>query len=503
MITGRVRRLRFADQGSVLMVTVMVAVVAMALTLVVTATAIKTQRDSGVDRQMSVSVAASEAGIDSAYAAIQNSGASSLPCSWPVAGPAQISTKPDATNVQAEILYQTGSGAAHCPLAAGEVPLSAVIHSVASTQTIAGGTTKGSRGMESAVNLTPIYGNGFDSALFADGTITVDNGGSLNGQNGSDADVYTNSNFECANGTNRDIHGSVYAQGDVLFADKCNVDGLVWAGGKVLGTQSSPTTIGGDVKAHNSASAALGISLQGGTTVGGQLTSSSITWPGCSIGPTKCTIGDPGAPLEKPFPILRADSDGLDCWTATAPILNCEVPGGFTLRPLANCATVTNDILAGAASWTTKSIVVTPCAVAFGNQTNFNAKNDIAIFARGGIRANQKTSLKNTGVSSEQRSVYWMVPYENGSAPCVSPTVTSEQQLTVASNVQLLMYSPCTVEIANNSTLYGQIYSGSSINATNSFDLTFRKVPVFGVAVESRPTLSYRLDVIFKREANG
>lgn len=500
----RMRRTRYADDGAVLITSLVVGAVAMALTLVVVATAVYTQRASGVDRQQAASVSAAEAGVDSAYATIQNAGLN-LPCSWPASGLAQVSSKPDTTTVQASILYSTASNPTpHCPLAAGEKPLSAVIMSSAETQVIAGGTTRGQRGMESAINLTPIYGNGFDSALFADGTITVDNQGSVNGNSGSDADVYTNTSFICANGTNRDIRGSVYSQGDVRFDDECNVDGDVWAKGKVVGTKNSPTSIAGNVRAADLlAPGGYSITLMPNTQVGKQLyAAATSSWSGCVTAGKCVNNADPGLPLQKPFPILRADPAALANWTGlgTDPATG-DPQGGFTQRPyMGACSGIDEWLVTNAASWDGKSIVVTDCQVSFAQQTDLKLKGDLAIFARGGISAGQRTKISS--LDSAVKNIYWMVPYENGTAPCTSPTVTSNQQLTIQAPVQMLMYSPCSISIAQNSNLYGQIYSGSNLDASNSFDLTFRKVPVFGIAVESKPTLSYRIDVIYKREQN-
>lgn len=495
------------EDGNVLLVAVLVAAIALSLTLVVTAVAIRAQRASGVDRQQGASISAAEAGIDSAYAAVQNSGATALPCSWPASGtPASMGRAPDQTRVLVSITYRNSAGVLPCAagssLAAGSAPVAASFSAAGSTQTIVGGSTAGRRVMESAVNLTPVRANGLDDALFADGTITVSNGGSVTGQTGSDADIYTNSSFVCANGTNRDIHGSVLAQGNVVFNDHCNVDGNVWAGGTVTGTKNNPTTLGGTVQAHNSGNAGYGISLMPNTQVGGPLTAvGGISWAGCSASPGTCTVADPGWPASKPFPIMRADTVALACWTATAPTAGCQVPGGFTLRTLTgtNCGNINSQIVIGAATWMSKSILVvpSPCVVDFSG-ADLAAKNDIAIFARAGIRAGNQTNVVNTGTG--QRSVYWMVPYENGSAGCTSPSVVAQQRLSVSSTAQLLMYSRCTISISNNSDINGQIYSGNQLDASNSFDLQYRPLPVFGLDPSSSPMSSYRLDVIYKRE---
>jgi len=77
-------RLREED-GIALIVALNVMIVAIGLSLLVAWVAVSTNADSGVDRQRAVSVNAAEAGLDSAFVALQSMGSST---NGPDEGPA-------------------------------------------------------------------------------------------------------------------------------------------------------------------------------------------------------------------------------------------------------------------------------------------------------------------------------------------------------------------------------------------------------------------------------
>src|SRR5688572_14798536 len=90
----RMRRGHRTDAGVTLVIAMMVMGVVSVLSLVVVSAAIKTNQDSGRDRQRTVTVNAAEAGVDAVYASIQSSG-TTLPCRWPATGTATMNASPD------------------------------------------------------------------------------------------------------------------------------------------------------------------------------------------------------------------------------------------------------------------------------------------------------------------------------------------------------------------------------------------------------------------------
>jgi len=485
------RRFRRQDeQGSVLVMTLLTLVVATALTLVIVASVISVNRSSGVTRQQSVAVSASEAGVDAAYASIQNS-ALTLPCSWPVSGTASTATAPDKVSVSAVIKYTSvANSTPRCPLAVGEKPVAAVITSTAQTQVLSGGSSTAKRTFQSSVNMTPIYGNGFDSAIFGDKGIVMSNNGGVTGAN---ADLYTNGDFECKNGSNRVVQGSVFAQGRIIWDDKCRVDGTAWAAGAVLKPNNNQLNVGGDVKSGTGP-----VTLGDNATITGKVFSGGpITWSGCTSG-VCVSNGSPSAPMAKPFPRWNDDWDSLQRWE-TGGFQRLSPPGGTP------CADVPAWIQAGASVWGTKTLVeVTPtCTLAMDNSNNnWSLKSDLVVMARGGFKWNNATDFTTAAGVTTTKNLYFIVPYSAGTPSCSIPEMTAKNQTTTSALVSVMMYSPCNISIANNSTLNGQVYSGSVVDGQNSFDLQYKQLPVFGVDPNSLPTLSYRLDVLYKREQN-
>ena len=90
--------------------------------------------------------------------------------------------------------------------------------------------------MQALINLTPIYGNSLNKAIFADGGLAFDNQTTLTGNSGPDADVYTNKHFTCEN--NQNFAGSVYAQGDLTIGNGCTIGHRAMLHGCTIGANS-------------------------------------------------------------------------------------------------------------------------------------------------------------------------------------------------------------------------------------------------------------------------
>ena len=214
-------RLRGADErdaGVTLVIAMMVMGVVSTLAVVVISVAISTNQASGRDRQRTVTVNAAEAGVDAVYAAIQSSG-TTLPCRWPATGTSAMRAAPDKATTYATVSYFDSTGAAMTCSgtslnATVNKPATAVVDGYGSAQPIAGSPTR-TRHMQALINLTPIYGNSLNKAIFANSSLTFNNQTTLTGNSGPDADVYTNGNFVCAN--NQNFAGSVLAQGSITI----------------------------------------------------------------------------------------------------------------------------------------------------------------------------------------------------------------------------------------------------------------------------------------------
>ncbi|MEP6696021.1 MAG: hypothetical protein ABJA34_03980 [Pseudonocardiales bacterium] len=485
------KRLCRTDQGSTLVIAVMVMAIAAGLSLTIVSLAVSQNRSSGVDRQRTIAVDAAEGGIDATYAAIQSS-ALSLPCSWPPSGTGDMKAFPDPTRVVATVQYYAVAGgtALSCVggvLPAGSRPTSALITSTATTPTLAGNATRGVRTMQASVNLVPITGAGFSKAIFGEQSITASNQSQVSGSLGANANLYTNGDLICSN--NQSYQGSVIAPSGSISLDGCSIGGDAWSRDGVTGSNA---TIAGKV-----ISSAGTISLSGNTSVGGTLLAAgAISWPGCSTA-NKCfanqAAGAPPAAYEQ-FPVLRGDAATLQAWT----------DAGYTVyNDNTHCPTpaVFGDwIETHYAPMTGKTLVRTTCSVQFQNTRTISFAGDFALFASGsaGISTSNQVTFDSTGGN---RNIYLVVPYDAATRPCVSPGISTDNNFGSTGAITLLVYSPCNVTYSNNSgSNQGQLYSGSTIQVNNNFSLTYAQSPVFGVDPTSVPALSYTVDILYKRE---
>ncbi len=484
-----------SDQGSVLIVAVMVMGVAIGLSLLVLKVAITSGSTSGFDRQRATAVSAAEAGVDASYASIQSSGAA-LPCGWPTTGTQQVGSFPDPATVKSTITYYNTGGVLACPvggsLAAGQDPVRAMISSVATTGS-ASSSTRSTRRMEALVNLSSVGGNILDKPFLGDAGVSINQAGTIRGNAGNDADVYSNGNFTC--GSSPVIEGSVFVPfGSALLDNSCRTLADTWARDSV--TLSGQKTIGGRVLSSQSTVTATGNTGINGTV----LAAGAISWPNC--GPGQCLSNQsnvPPPPAQR-FPVLNDDATALSKWTEQGYTIIGQ-PAGVA------CGQATgNWIRLNAPSLASKTLLKTTCDVAFsnfggGSSNVVNFGVDFALFARGGITTSQTVNFTSTGTATTPKAVHMVVPYNAAtSVPCTSPSISVGNSFSSDEKVSLLWYSPCNVVYGNGGASYGGVYSGSVLSSGNAFTLTYRPITVFGITPGSANPTAHKVDIVYKRE---
>src|SRR3954454_13798581 len=446
------------DEGIAIVKAMGIIMVVAILAVTMVSYVLYTTKASGHQRQRDTALASAEAGIDATYVTLQASGIS-LPCTNTSPITAGIANSPDTGtyNVAITYTYSDGTNGA-CPTTDGKTPVSALIRSTGSVTSPVPDQVTPTRVMEAFVNLIPVRSNGFNKAIFANGNLSVDNQTNVNGQNGSDADVYTNNTFNCNN--NETFHGSIYAQQGATFSNSCSIDGKVWTKLGISSSTGTNGTIGGDVLSSQG-----NISLSAGPTIAGKLQAfGTIANAAC---PARCYPGAKLAdPPYQPFPIIRDDSTTQTDW----------VNHGYTVYSDPSCSTVKDDIINTYAKKGSKTLVLTDCAVNFSKDHTIPLSNDLAIFAKGGFSSANQVSF-DTSSTGTKRMLYWIVPYNaapgtypasnctatsNGvSGTASSPSISTDNQFGVTTDVDMLVYSPCAVSFANNSTHMGQIFGGS------------------------------------------
>lgn len=466
---------------------------------------------TGHDRQRSEAITSAEGAVDLTMASIQQQDPTTLPCG--TTSVTNTASKPDTMTIATSVSYFDVNGAA---LSCSDVQnpssnvaaATAVIKSTSTTTAIAG-QAPAVRTLESEVRLTPTFAQGLDKAIFGDAGVTLANKTELYGQGTSpDADIYTNGSFTCSN--NEHFRGSVYAQGSISLSNSCTIDVDAWA--KTGFTSSNPqSTVSGDVKVSSGPA-----EIDSGT-IGGKVIAQSVSPASfCTGQPGKCTTGTGvvSDPPSQSFPILNWNSTTAAQWAAN----------GYTnvvTLDSSQCTTYTGEsgssssngpgqwIVDKANSLPGPTVLVTPCAVviqnpnknvACGNKT-ICLNNNLAVFASGGITVSNTLTIQST--NSTTRNLYLVQPYDSVSVhPCTTSGISLDNQVSIASTINELLYSPCTVRKANNTDHYGQIYAGGTAEIDNQLTMYYRPLPVWGLSNTTNKVKYYSMDILYKRETS-
>jgi Tfp pilus assembly protein PilX len=486
------------DEGVALLVAVALTALGAAMMLTMTMVVIQENKSTGRDRDRSVSVMTAEGGIDTALAQIQNAAVSSIPCGSTTS--TGSSANPEVVTLTTTVKYFDASGnQLTCPLTDTMYAAQASVRSTA-VSVPRGGGQQVTRTMETLVQLKPKYANDLDRAIFGDAGVTVSNNFDLYGQTGPDADVYTNGSFVC--NQNEHFRGSIYAQGSISLSNSCTVD--VNANAKTGFTMSnSQSTVGGDVLVSNgSANITAG-------TVGGKVKAVSVTPSSyCTSNPSKCVTGAGSAPAPPAiaFPQLGSTTDWVNNGYTVVNVTACDHGVNSADGYLANKGQ----------SLTVKTLLVVPASISgctadqlalnFKNSVNTVALNqDVAIFDPAGI--NLTNSLTFQSKDSTKHYLYFVQPYGSTCGPATGSSGSGSFPLgiylgnliTMDPTISELLYSPCDVHKANQSSTYGQIYAGGTAYVDNKTDAHYVPIPVFGAVVTKR-VLSYTADILYKRE---
>jgi type II secretory pathway pseudopilin PulG len=449
------------EDGFAMITAILVSVVVLSLSLVVVNLAVHSSGESRVDRDRVLAINAAEAGLDNYMSALVTTPNPSCTSSVDVG-----STPVEHFDVSI-LLYASWppSGSGQCPLPAGQDPAGALVTSKGTTLA---GAPPISRSMETAIQLTPIYG-GLNQAIFSDQQLNFQNKLDVNGNVGNDADVYTNGDF--ALGNNTVISGNVYAQGFASIGQGV-VKANVWAknyveffsGIQVMGNaQSSTSYINLSNNSHVYGSAKAGTTITGGT-IDGDKTPNSPSGP-----PPQIPL--PQVPyvqqewINKGYTITNFSS----CALAKTFISNMPV-GDYVVRIAPTCAL----------SWS-------------GNDLNING--NLAIITDGSFTLSQQNNWTGQG---GKHTLFIIRPYQAGLAcnPAPSPYDINVSNNTSFYNLQTFIYTQCTINFGNNnaSGFDGQIIGGQ-VNITNQMVVNFRPITVPGFN-----RLGYRSDVSYLRE---
>ncbi|MDP9072504.1 MAG: hypothetical protein M3N68_14715 [Actinomycetota bacterium] len=434
---------------------------------------------TALDRRRLQAVDVAEAGLNYTVKVLATTATASLPCGADVTG--ALAPAPSSATYRATVTYYasyppTGVAMA-CPLSQNLAPRGALVRS---TGTVAG-RAQGARTMESLVRLDPVYG-AFTNALLADNSLTTLNSFVLEGNNGNDADVYSNGNWTCSSSPT--ISGSVNVQGSITMSNSCTVAGDVWANGSI--TMNNTALAGGDA---TSSTAGLSLSNNSGYRVDGKATVlTSVDRPAKVRGGVTTGKSSPPPP-RLDFPVVNFVRSQ---WEAS----------GYTVQTFTDCAAA-KSFIAGLSSTTTKYVVriTSSCTLSYSSSDAVvNLGRDLAVVTDGSFTVQNSQTFQSTTPPGSTYDFFVIVPYttDAGTAQTCAPTGTGNITLTNQTRfnrLKVAFYTPCTANVANFSRLTGQIVA-RTINVGNNFHLKFSPVLIPG----GGQVTGNRVDIAFVRE---
>lgn len=520
------------DSGYVMLMAMFAIIIGVGAVMLIFSSALFTVRQTTLGRERVQSTATAEAGLDSAFAALEQSNGTNVPCS--LSGAATGVAQDPGYQVQIEYFTENpsrdGEGDAiplTCTPGSGvsEVPYQAVVTSTGSTAVpgVPGAASK-TRRMEALVRLranAATWADRFTKAVFSEASITTTNQWALNG---AGADFYTNGNFAC-NSSSR-VDGSVYTQGTANLTNACRVLGDVWARGQIT-TSTTTVNIGGSVKS-STAGLRIGnnpLTIGGNVLLATTLVNSDGNSPNVG-GTISQNLGTFADPPKDTFPKigydatnwtdsgwqimtwvnyisgLRADGPAPGWWTSTSyctiayqsyslnePMLSPNVP---TVLDARTCSSNGGTNL----QWQGNSKAV-----------ELKLRADLTIIATdfyntGTLKVTSVDAAGNPSTTPRQLRI--IVPWVNGSSCGASGAGKIKFDaggVQFDPTITVLLYTPGTITLSNGVTLSGQIY-GCTVTASNATTVNF--VPVGGPTEDDAAASStYALDIVYQRDARG
>jgi cytoskeletal protein CcmA (bactofilin family)/uncharacterized Tic20 family protein len=491
------------ERGVAMVVALLISFVVLLLSVFVVQLAIHDVNQSSYDRRRLLSVNAAEAGVNDYYAYLGgflHSGASTanllttVQCSLD----ASVATGPNEASYHATVeFYDAGGSTVGCgdtglPPADGVIPASVRITSIGQAPT---GLP---RTMESYAQLVPVYG-GTTAAVLSNASTSLTQKVTVNGYDGSDADVYVNGNLTVSN--NETFSGNLYVQGAISFTNSTSVDGNMWAlnnvsmtpgasvvNGYVYSTNGSitinnPAVIYGDAKAKTTISGCIT-----GPCVGvGQIRGTSY--------PNTSGIGNPPAQSFPSFPydVSKWTNAGYQLATGAA-FTSCAVAKTWIKANLPQTPiTGTNYNYV---------VRVQPpagsrCDMSFDSLDHIYLPGSLAILTDCGItmtnhpvfesvNGNHSLFLVSTGTSSS---------CSGGSKAITTSNQVDFLNLASPNRLDVFIYSVGQVTLANLNAMNGQVY-GQPVTASNQTTINYVPVYVPGITTVT----GFRQNVQYIRE---
>jgi hypothetical protein len=469
---------RFSEERGVAVVTaLLVSMITVSVGATVVALSMHNTNASSYDRKRIQAIDAAEAGLSVTLSTIGVSPTDTLPCEVD----ATLSTAPQAEYHVAVDYYATYPPAGDpldCTLFDLSTPPPAGAHLVSTGTAVAAGSPVAvSRTMETVIRVAPIY-KPFGQAIFANDQLNMVNNLDVVGNSGNDGDVYTNGNWLCNNSSH--IRGSVITQGNVNISNSCTVEADLHARASVNMSQSATVN-------HDVISATSSISMSNNTKVFNNATSAT-TCTGCTTGAGGRVGGDvttnhlsPPPPV-RPFPVVNyVEADWVNAGYQPSTFSDCNSARAFI-----------NDTGTPPAS---RVVRISPeCDLVWAQNSTINVRGDLAIITDGSIATANNTKFQAVG--GGPYNLFMIVPYNSALDCSDGDHDIYINNNTLFQNVKILLYSRCTVTLANNNSGQGGQIFGGNVDITNLYNLHFFPILIPGAGDVS----GYTMDIAFMRE---
>ncbi len=448
---------RTDDAGTALVTVVLLTSGFLALSMLVAHLAMQGILGASVDRKRIVSIAAAEAGLDTAFSLIKAGTGNRCTVTGQLPGTGFAV----GTYSVAVTYYDSSNATVSCDPTTGPASgvVSATLQSTGSTVNAAysgAALVLGSRKLTARLAIVESTSSGAaPTALFSEASLTVSGGGLIYDTDGnaatSLATVYTNGNFYCTNG-GTEIVGAVQApKGTGTMDGGCIVRGDLTASGLVYINNSGTSVDGSVYSTANSLSMEGGSVVKGNAKVNGTITlnnSGTAIYGTQTQGAATSSFPD----LRQPFPYQWYDTT---VWDAA----------GFTQKVDVGTSCTNVASYASAAPSTAGAKIAIKGACALGSAT-ITAKTDVALFLTNGFDGTLTIASDDPSV---KRNVYLIVPAGTSAKPtnwtpptsCSTGNTTLQGGTTSASSINLYVYTPCALTVVPAVDLYGQLFGGA------------------------------------------
>ena len=329
-----------------------------------------------------------------------------------------------------------------------------------------------------------ILAYGFDKALFSQGSIATTNAFTVQQPGSNQANVYTGGDFAC--NTNVNIYGRIIANGSATLTNNCTTNG-VWARTAVV-TSTTGVKINGDVNVSNGNLTINNnpLDINGNVSVSGTIINTDGKTPDISgTTTTGATVQAPPA-LNLPkiayapasWPGTYSTTD-WGTWIKSQAISN-GAPTWSALRTTGGdkCAvSQANYSLNGSMNSPSSPTILdaTACDLHWQDGSaplRLTLNSDLVIYAKSFYHTG---ALQIVSGDASSHNLWIIVPWPTAATgtDCTNSNAGSitfnAGGTTLSSSINMMLYTPGAINLTNNMSFYGQMYSctvNTSVNTT-------------------------------------